>query len=655
MTSDRWRLVQDLYHAASDMPPAERAVFIAQNCDGDENLRREVEELLQQSEAPGSILDHPAAQLLEQAELREGQALGPYRVLGRIGSGGMGAVYKAFDARLGRQVAIKILRAGSTGRFQREARAVAALNHPHICTLYDIGPNYLVMEYLEGAPIQGPMPLPQALKLAIAIAEGLHAAHRKGVIHRDLKPANILLTESGPKLLDFGLAKLAPGPGSDAPDSLTWAGTGPVTIAGTMQYMSPEQLQGRGADARSDIFSFGVVFFEILTGHPAFEADNSASLIAAILTAQPRLGKFLPHVPPEVERVLDRCLAKDPAARWQNAHDLKAALECISAAAAPPPAPPRRSRAAWALAAVMALTTAALAWLQWRPQLRWRPVMALTEPAASQVSQLAVFDRQGHKLGAVGAPADYSNPALSPDGARLAISVRDSTGKRDIWIFDLVQGGQARFTSDPTDETNPVWSPDGSEIVYCSDRSGRRDLYTRPTPNGPERLLLASDRNKNPMDWARDGSAIYYNNERPEGGYEIWMLPLAGKERTPRAFLNRPETRDWMGLSPDSRWVLYRSGSGASRKLWLRPLEFPSGEWQIGTTGTSEGHWRADGRQFYFMTGTTMMAQDMQGDGPQLRLGTPVRLFQVPQPNGFGRNTFVVTADGQRFLVRTGR
>jgi serine/threonine protein kinase len=217
MTTDRWHRVEGIYHAASETPSGERGGFLAEACAGDDDLRREVEELLQQSDACVSILDHPARQLLDQPELQEGQTLGPYRILGLIGSGGMGRVYKALDLRLGRSVAIKVSRAGFTGRFRREARAVAALNHPQICTLYDLGPNYLVMEYIEGVPLKGPMPLPQALKVAIAIADALDAAHRKGVIHRDLKPANILLTESGPKLLDFGLAKFESAPGADVP------------------------------------------------------------------------------------------------------------------------------------------------------------------------------------------------------------------------------------------------------------------------------------------------------------------------------------------------------------------------------------------------------------------------------------------------------
>jgi Tol biopolymer transport system component len=301
------------------------------------------------------------------------------------------------------------------------------------------------------------------------------------------------------------------------------------------------------------------------------------------------------------------------------------------------------------------LTAAVLAWLQWGPEVNPEKGAALSGRTASNAPQLALFDRGGRMLGTVGAPADYSNPALSPDGRRLAVSIRDSTSRRDIWIFDLVKGGQVRFTSDPADDTNPVWSPDGSEIVYCSDRQGRRDLYARTSADGPERLVLATERNKNPLDWARDGSAIYYNDELPEGGHDIWLLPVTGKERSPRLYLRASETRDWLALSPDSRWVLYRAGRLEGSRVLLRPLLSTPGEWPIGGTGTMEGHWRADSRQIYFISGDTMMAQNIEGSGSEIRLGTPARLFRVPPPNTFGRNAFVVTPDGQRFLIRTGR
>ena len=655
MTSDRWRRVEEIYHAASEKPGSEREAYLSEACTGDADLKHEVEGLLDQSVARETILDRPVQQLLEPDELQPGQMLGPYRIVGLVGSGGMGRVYKAVDTRLGRSVAIKVSRAGFTARFRREAQAVAALNHPHICTLYDLGPNYLVMEYVEGGAIRGPMPLPQALRAAIAIAGALDAAHRKGVVHRDLKPANILLTESGPKLLDFGLAKLEPSPENGAPDSMTLASTGQATIAGTMQYMSPEQLQGRGADFRSDIFSFGLVFFEMLTGHPAFEADNPASLIAAILTSQPRVRDFVPLLPAELERVLDRALAKDPEDRWQSARDLKAALEWIAASSAAPPPPPPvvapRSGLAWVLAAAFGLIAVTLALLAFGPKVRLKRDAPPGVRTATSVPQMTLLDRGGHTLSTIGTSGECSNPALSPDGRRLAISIRDPKQRRHIWIFDLVKGGQVPLTFAAADETNPVWSPDGSEIVYCSALLGHRDLYARSSAGGPERLVLATEGNKNPLDWARDGSALYYNDDRAGGGHDIWMLPLTGKERSPRVFLHEAATNDWLALSPNSRWVVYRSGSSSECSLLLRPLRPATGEWPIGVVGTAEAHWRADGKQIYFMSGDIMMAQDVKAVGSSLQLGSPTPLFRVRPLTTEGRNAFAVTPDGGRFLV----
>ncbi len=661
MTSDRWRRVEEIYHAASERPASERGAYLAEACDGDGDLRREVEELLEQSTDQASILDRPVRELLE-AELQPGQMLGPYRIVELIGSGGMGRVYKAVDTRLGRSVAIKVSRAGFTARFRREAQAVAALNHPNICTLYDLGPNYLVMEYVEGAPIKGPMPLPQALKAAIAIAAALDAAHRKGVIHRDLKPANILLTDSGPKLLDFGLAKLEPTPGNGISNSVTVASTGQATIAGTIQYMSPEQLQGRGADARSDIFSFGLVLFEMLAGRPAFEADNPASLIAAILTAHPRVRDSVPLLPAELEHVLDRALAKDPEDRWQSARDLKAALEWIAASSTAPPPPPvvaaprGSSRLAWALAIVFCVIAAGLAIFAIGPKVvRLSRTEETRQRTESHLPEMMLLDRGGRKLMTLATSAECSNPAISPDGRRLAVSIRDPKRVRHIWIFGLGKGERAPLTDDPADTTNPVWSPDGSEIAYCSERLGHRDLYVRSSNGGPARLLLATDGNKNPMDWARDGSSIYYNDDRPGGGHDLWMLPLTGKDRTPRLFIHDSTSTDWLALSPNGRWVVYRSGSQQESTLLLRPLRSAVGDWPIGVVGTAEAHWRADGGQIYFVSGSVMMAQDVKTAGSSVRLSAPVPLFRVPRLTTFGRNAFSVSPDGSRFLIVTGQ
>jgi len=219
--------------------------------------------------------------------LSPGTRLGPYEIIAPIGAGGMGEVYRARDPRLGREVAIKVSTAQFSERFEREARSVAALNHSNICTLHDVGPNYLVMEYIEGAPLKGPLPVGKAVEYAGQILDALDAAHRKGITHRDLKPANIIVTKQGIKLLDFGLAKHQAAPLAEGGATLAQALTSEGQIVGTLQYMSPEQLQGKDVDARSDLFSFGCVLYEMLTGKRAFEGENAASVIAAILEREP--------------------------------------------------------------------------------------------------------------------------------------------------------------------------------------------------------------------------------------------------------------------------------------------------------------------------------------------------------------------------------
>ncbi|HEV2105327.1 MAG TPA: serine/threonine-protein kinase, partial [Candidatus Eisenbacteria bacterium] len=282
--------------------------------------------------------------------LEPGGRLGPYEVLGPLGAGGMGEVYRARDTRLGREVAVKVLPAGraatpeARARFEREARAIANLHHPHVCTLYDVGREgeveYLVMERLEGEPLsarllRGPLPPAEALQLGVQIADALAAAHLAGIVHRDLKPANIMLTKAGAKLLDFGLARGAGVSGAPADLTQSPTVTRPLTtegaIVGTFQYMSPEQLEGRDADARSDVFAFGATLYEAVTGRRAFEGRSQASLIAAILKEQPRPPSELqPLAPPALDRVVAQCLAKDPAERWQSASDLRRELAWIS-------------------------------------------------------------------------------------------------------------------------------------------------------------------------------------------------------------------------------------------------------------------------------------------------------------------------------------
>src|SRR5215813_11763054 len=281
--------------------------------------------------------------------LQSGTKLGPYKILAQAGAGGMGEVYKAADTRLNRTVAIKVLPehfsrdSEMKQRFEREAQTIAGLNHPHICTLYDVGQQdgteFLVMEYLEGETLadriaRGPLPFDEALQVAIAIADALDKAHGKGVTHRDLKPGNVMLTDSGAKLLDFGLAKLKQqAPSSETPSPAPPSGTAttPGTILGTMQYMAPEQLEGKEADARTDIFAFGALVYEMVSGKRAFEGKSKAHLIAAIVSVDPEpLSKLQPTTPPALAFLLKRCLEKDPEDRQQTAWDVLCELRWIA-------------------------------------------------------------------------------------------------------------------------------------------------------------------------------------------------------------------------------------------------------------------------------------------------------------------------------------
>ena len=387
--------------------------------------------------------------------MNPGDTLGPYTLISPLGEGGMGEVWKARDTRLDRTVALKVSKAEFSERFEREARAVAALNHPKICTLHDVGPNYLVMEYVDGTPLAGPLPVGKAVEYAGQILDALDAAHRQGITHRDLKPANILVTKQGIKLLDFGLAKqAAPLGGGDARP--TEALTSQGQILGTLQYMAPEQLQGKDADARSDIFAFGCVLYEMLSGKHAFEGSSPASVIAAILERQPSPL----DVTPPLDRIVRTCLAKDPDDRFQTAREVKLALEWSASAPAQTGAVTADGKARpwpWIVAAAVA-TLAALALAgSWAvhafrqvPPVEQRAIqLALNPPDDGQF----VF---GNNMGGL---------ALSPDG-RTAAYVASVGGKAGLWIKPL-DGASAELLPGTEDIAGyPFWSPDNRTLAY---------------------------------------------------------------------------------------------------------------------------------------------------------------------------------------------
>ena len=445
--------------------------------------------------------------------LTSGTRLGPYEIVSAIGAGGMGEVYKATDTRLHRTVAIKVLpehfaeSPERRARFELEAKAISKLNHPHICTLYDVGEqdglDYIVMEYIEGHTLaerlrKGGLGVERALELGVQIIEALDRAHRQGVIHRDLKPANVMLAKSGVKLLDFGLAKQAPieiQPDSDLSTQqkeLTREGA----IVGTMQYMAPEQLEGKATDARTDIFAFGTAFYEMVTGRTAFQGQNPASLIAAILDRNPPpLSNLHPLTPPILERVIERCLAKDPEERWQSARDLSQHLRWIAdgvVTTSRAAAPSSRARPGWAIASLVAIVVGIFVWNSARP--------SDSAPASARRVEVALPDDQSLAAGT------FPSLALTPDGTQLIVQTR-ADGVSQLYRRPLDQ-----FEARPIDGTEgahtPFTAPNGQWVGFMANA----ELKKVAIAGGPPLTLCAAP-SLSPGSpgaaWGPDGTIIF--------------------------------------------------------------------------------------------------------------------------------------------------
>jgi Tol biopolymer transport system component len=448
--------------------------------------------------------------------LTTGSHLGPYDILSLLGAGGFGEVYKARDTRLDRTVAIKILPSADPelkARFEREAKAIAALTHPHICTLYDVGhqdgTDYLVMEYLEGETLaarisRGPIKIDEALKIAIEIAEALDAAHRSGIVHRDLKPANVMLTKGGVKLLDFGLVKLRQQAATVAGLSVAaTVTTPPVTaqgsILGTLQYMSPEQLEGHDADERSDIFAFGAVLYEMITGQRAFQAKSQPRLMSAILSTDPAApSHVVKGISPTLDHVIERCLAKDPTNRWQSARDLGLELR-------------------WAKAPVLSLEHAA-APAKRDGRLHIVSVVLVIVTMAALISTIvyvrsfrssATAPETRFEIPATGSPFLM---AISPDGRSVAYVAPSDDGVAMLWVRPL-NALAARMLPGTNGAQSPDWSADGRFIVFNVPEE--RKVKKIEVAGGPAQTLADSRGGYTRSTWNRDGIILFGN---PIGG-----------------------------------------------------------------------------------------------------------------------------------------
>jgi serine/threonine protein kinase/Tol biopolymer transport system component len=588
--------------------------------------------------------------------LVSGTKLGPYEILASIGAGGMGEVYRARDTRLGRDVAVKVLPAAmaenaqARERFEREARAVSKLNHPNICTLFDVGDegatHFLVMEYLEGETLEqrikrGPLALDAALKYAEQIADALSKAHRAGIVHRDLKPSNIFITKQGAKILDFGLAKdrtgvqaEPDGTHSGSPTTVVGHDTAAGTILGTYPYMSPEQLEGKMADARSDIFAFGAVLYEMLTGQRAFAGTSQASVIAAILERDPRsILELMPVCPKSLDRVVRRCLMKDPDERWQTAFDLKmeilqiangASDEATSAASTQP------ARSTWILPVLAGLVLvlvigAGALWLRKEPP-KSTIYSAIVPPTGTY------FQIEGD----MGVP-----PAISPDGTGVIFGAGDA-----IWYRSLRDGSE-RVLSKAKNEVYPFWSPDSKSIGFFSDGK----LKTMEISGGAVRTICDAS-NPRGGAWGRNGIIVFTPTTRDV----IYQVPADGG--TPKAITQldpkQHTTHRWPAFLPDGEHFIYLAANhirpqGEDNGIFIASLD---GKVNQRLVSSPVGAQIASAKIFYLKDGK-LMAQALDQRALTVT-GNPVEIAEgVVADLGVWHASFSVS-DADTLLYQTG-
>ena len=585
--------------------------------------------------------------------LTSGTKLGPYEIQSPLGAGGMGEVYLARDTRLDRTVAVKILpqhlsaNVEAKQRFDREARAISSLNHPNICTLHDVGhqdgTDFLVMEYLEGETLadrlmKGPLSPEQVLKYGVDICEGLEKAHKSGVVHRDLKPGNVMLTKSGAKLMDFGLAKATP---AQAPpvSSLTMTISGPSAgqpltaqgmVLGTFQYMSPEQLEGKEADARSDIFALGAVLYEMASGRRAFTGKSQASIVAAILASDPQpISAVQPMSPPALDRVVRTCMAKDPDERWQTAHDVKLQLQWIaeagSQAGIPAPVAARRKtsqRAAWMIAAVAAAAAIALA-----------AAFLLRAPApAIHPLRVSILAPDQHTF-------DSLSIALSPDGTKLAFVATAVGGGPQLWVRPL-DSTAAQPLAGTEDAAFPFWSPDSRTLGFFA--QGKLRIIDA---SGGAVQTLADATAPRGGSWGPDGTILY----TPASQSAMFRIPAAGGapsraigEEKAAADLGSPR---WAAFLPDGKHFIFfqfKTGSQEGGNIHLGALD--SQQDTILVDSDLRGQY-ANGH-LLFVHGGNLMSQSF--DEKNLKLtGNPVPVAEQIHGDTRGAAAFSVSREGK--------
>ncbi len=564
MKPERWQEIKEVLAGALERTPAERRAYLDQTCT-DASLRREVESLIAAHEQGDSSFLEQSPVVGSSEALKPGTKLGPYEIVARLGAGGMGVVYRARDTRLNRTVAIKVLQPEFSAdpkrheRLAMEARAISSLSHPHICVLYDVGQqdgvDYLVMEYLEGETLsarlsRGPLRLPEFFAIAVAIADALARAHQQGILHRDLKPGNIMLTKTGAKLLDFGLAKAAApagrsvvsadtasahSPALPSRESLTTAGM----IVGTTHYISPELLEGNRADVRSDIFAFGAVLYEMATGKRAFDGKTPATVMAGILERDPPpIASLRPESPEALDQLIHLCLAKDPQQRWQSVHDLRIELGWLAdKGVSPTELRPNlkartRERIGWGIALALFAAVLFLGIAHFRN--------GSTPPQLVRASLLP--------------PPDWSflrfDFAVSPDGARLAFVALNRDGKNALWVRALSASG-AQEIDGTEGAMYPFWAPDSKRIGFFADA----ELKTVGIGGEAVQVLCPAPEGRGGT-WNRDATIVF----APAVAGPLQRISDGGGAESPATRIPREgsgQAHRWPYFLPDGDHFLY--------------------------------------------------------------------------------------------------
>jgi serine/threonine protein kinase len=595
--------------------------------------------------------------------LTSGSKLGPYEIQSPLGAGGMGQVYRARDTRLDRTVAIKILpthlsdNPEAKQRFEREARSISSLNHPNICTLYDVGQqdgvDFLVMEFLEGETLadrlmKGPLPPEQVLKYGVEICEGLEKAHRTGIIHRDLKPGNVMLTKAGAKLMDFGLAKATTG--SAAPSSsLTMTLSRPSSdqpltaqgmVVGTFQYMPPEQVEGKEADVRSDLFALGAVLYEMATGKRAFEGKTTASVIAAVLERDPApISAVQPMSPPPLDRVVKTCLAKDPEERFQNVHDVKVQLKWIaeggSQAGVPAPVAAHRKnreRLSWAASSALLVLCLALAAAYFgRPSPERRVVRSSILPPEKSMFALA---------------GTFAGPAVvSPDGRRLAFGIIGADAKQVLYVRSLnALSGQVLAGTEGA--TYPFWSADSRFLGFFADGQ----LKKVDASGGPVQVLCAAPEGRGGS-WNRDGTILF----APTFTSALFRVAAAGGVPIPATKLDdtrQESSHRWPQFLPDGRHFIYLTRRAALSESGINAGSLDSPQ-QVPVLDAASNAVYAPPGYLLFVRNSALVAQPF--DAKLLRVtGDPIPIAEQVEVNGgMLRATFSVSENGVLAYARS--